>query len=179
MFFEIAKRSDIYAKLRDEVAFLGGRTPTYEELMNLKYVKWSLRVNPVVPGNSRLAIRNTVVPLGGGPDGQQPLFVPKGTVLGYSSYTVHRRKDLYGPDADDYKPERWETLRPGWEYLPFNGGPRICLGQQYALNQASYVTVRLVQEFAKMQSRDPGPWEEGLTLTCYSLNGTKVGLTPA
>jgi cytochrome P450 len=42
MFFQIAKRPDIYAKLRDEVAALGGRTPTYEELRNLKYVKWCL-----------------------------------------------------------------------------------------------------------------------------------------
>lgn len=183
MFFEIAKRPDIYAKLRDEAAFLEGRAPTYEELRNLKYLKWclneSLRVNPVVPGNSRLAIRDTVLPLGGGPDGQQPLFVPKGTMVGYSPYTMHRRKDLYGPDADEYKPERWESLRPGWEYLPFNGGPRICLGQQYALTEASYVTVRLVQMFAKMESRDAGPWEESLTLTCCSRNGTKVGFTPA
>merc|ERR1711939_327562 len=52
---------------------------------------------------------------------------------------------------------RWEHLRPGWEYLPFNGGPRICLGQQYALTEAGYVTSRLCQEFSKIESRDPGP----------------------
>ncbi|KAF1842622.1 cytochrome P450 52A12 [Cucurbitaria berberidis CBS 394.84] len=183
MFFEIARRPDIYAKLRDEVATLGGRTPTYEELRSLKYLKHclneSLRIHPVVPGNTRFAIRDTVLPLGGGPDGKHPLFVPKGTTVGYSPYVMHRRKDLYGPDADEYKPERWETLRPGWEYLPFNGGPRICLGQQYALTEASYVTVRLVQEFKEMESRDPEPWIESLTLTLCSLNGTKVGLTPA
>lgn len=92
---------------------------------------------------------------------------------------MHRRHDLFGPDADEYKPERWEMLRPGWEYLPFNGGPRICLGQQYALTEASYVTVRLVQEFRDMESRDAGEWRENLTLTLCSLNGTKVGLTPA
>ena len=34
---------------------------------------------------------------------------------------MHRREDFYGPDALEFKPERWETLRPGWEYLPFNG----------------------------------------------------------
>ncbi|KAF1948000.1 cytochrome P450 52A12 [Clathrospora elynae] len=183
MFFQIAKKPEIYQKLRDEVALLEGRTPTYEELRNLKYVKWclneSLRTHPVVPGNSRYAIRDTVLPLGGGPDGKQPLFVPKGTTVGYSPYTMHRRHDLYGPDADEYKPERWETLRPGWEYLPFNGGPRICLGQQYALTEASYVTVRLVQEFKTMESRDAGEWQEGLTLTCCSLNGVKVCLTPS
>jgi cytochrome P450 len=42
MFFEVAKRPDIYAKLREEVASLEGRTPTYEELRNLKYLKWCL-----------------------------------------------------------------------------------------------------------------------------------------
>jgi cytochrome P450 len=100
-------------------------------------------------------------------------------MVGYNTYVMHRRTDLYGPDANEYIPERWATLRPGWEYLPFNGGPRICLGQQYALTEASYVTVRLVQEFSAIESRDPGDWVEGLTLTLCSLNGTKVGLTPA
>jgi len=94
---------------------------------------------------------------------------------------MHRREDFYGPDAAEYKPERWANLRPGWEYLPFNGGPRICLGQQYALTEASFVTVRLLQEFSKIESRDPkgGIWEEGLTLTLCSGNGTQVALTPA
>jgi cytochrome P450 len=139
----------------------------------------ALRIHPVVPGNSRYAIQDTILPLGGGPDGKHPLFVAKGTMVGYSPWAMHRRKDLYGPDADEYKPERWESLRPGWEYLPFNGGPRICLGQQYALTEASYVTVRLVQEFSKIESRDPGPWEESVTLTLCSRNGVQVSLTPA
>jgi cytochrome P450 len=89
---------------------------------------------------------------------------------------MHRRTDIYGPDADIFRPERWEHLRPGWEYLPFNGGPRICLGQQYALTEASFVTVRLVQEFKRIESRDEGPWVEGMTVTVCSGNGTKVGM---
>lgn len=182
MFFMIAKEPRIFEKLRDEISMLQGRLPTYEELRNFKYLKWclneSLRIHPVVPGNSRFAIRDTVLPLGGGANGKHPLFVPRGTLVAYSPYSMHRRHDIYGPDADEYKPERWEKLRPGWEYLPFNGGPRICLGQQYALTEASFVTVRIIQEFSKIESRDPEPWYEGLTLTCCSLNGTKVGLTP-
>lgn len=96
-------------------------------------------------------------------------------------YEMHRREDIYGADAHEFRPERWEDggLRPGWGYLPFNGGPRICLGQQYALTEASYVIVRMAQEFQTLESRDPGPWEEQLALTMCSRNGVKVCLTPA
>ena len=90
----------------------------------------ALRIHPVVPGNARMALKDTVVPLGGGPDGKSPLLIPKGWSLAWSVFSMHRRKDLFGEDAEEFKPERWETLRPGWEYLPFNGGPRICIGRK-------------------------------------------------
>jgi cytochrome P450 len=139
----------------------------------------ALRIHPVVPANSRLANQDSILPVGGGPDGKAPVFVAKGTIVAYWTYAMHRRKDIYGDDADEFVPERWESLRPGWEYLPFNGGPRICLGQQYALTEAAYVSVRLLQEFSKIESRDEEDWAESLTLTLCSYNGTKVSLTPA
>jgi len=185
MWFQIAKDPTIFQKLREEVlsTFPNGELPTYEKLRNMKYLKYcmneSLRIHPVVPVNSRFAMKDTVLPLGGGPEGKDPLFVPKGYAVSYSVYGMHHRKDFYGEDAEEFRPERWEHLRPGWEYLPFNGGPRICLGQQYALTEAGYVTSRLCQEFSKIESRDPGPWKEGITLTLCSHNGTQVALTPA
>ncbi|KAF5865893.1 hypothetical protein ETB97_001961 [Aspergillus alliaceus] len=178
MFFMLAKNPRIWKKLREEVASLEGRAPTYEQLRNLTYLKYcmneSLRLHPVVPSNARFAVNDTVLPVGGGPDGQAPVFVPKGSIVAYSVYSMHRREDFYGPDSNEYRPERWVDLRPGWEYLPFNGGPRICVGQQYALTEAGYVTVRLAQQFSVLESRDPGPWEENLTLTLCSRNGAKV-----
>jgi cytochrome P450 len=128
-----------------------------------------------------VALRDTVLPLGGGKDGLSPVFVPKGTQVVYNLYAMHRRTDFYGLDAEEFRPERWgdNTLRPGWGYLPFNGGPRICIGQRYALTEVSYVLVRMVQAFRVLESRDSGPWEESLTLTLSSRNGTKVCLTPA
>jgi cytochrome P450 len=121
-------------------------------------------------------MRDTVLPLGGGPDGKSPLFVPKDTICIYSPFSMHRRADLFGPNPHSYHPERWAELRVGWEFVPFNGGPRICLGQQYALTEASYVTARLVQEFARLESRDDGEWVEQTTFTVCSHNGTMVGL---
>lgn len=78
----------------------------------------SLRLYPVVPSNGRMANKDTTLPRGGGPDGQSKIFVPKGTMVNYNVYTVHRRKDIWGPDAEEFRPERWEGRKVGWEYLP-------------------------------------------------------------
>jgi len=51
--------------------------------------------------------------------------------------------------------------------------------EQYALKKVSYVIVRLVQQFERVESRDPGEWQERLSLTCFSRNGVKVGLVAA
>jgi cytochrome P450 len=94
---------------------------------------------------------------------------------------MHHRKDIYGPDAEDFRPERWENaqLRPQWAFLPFNGGPRICIGQQYALAEVGYVLVRMAQEFRRLRSEDEGVWEESLAITLAPRNGVKVSLSPA
>jgi len=140
-----------------------------------------LRLYPVVPGNARFANKDTFLPRGGGEDGESPVFIPRGGTAAYSVLRMHRRKDIYGPDALEFRPERWapeEGLRPGWAYLPFNGGPRICVGQQFALTEASYTIVRLLQEFGDIEDRDGSPWMEQLGLTLSSGKGVQVALTP-
>ena len=53
---------------------------------------------------------------------------------------MQRRKDIYGLDADEFRPERWEddalvsNKALKWAYLPFNGGPRVCLGSECFMN---------------------------------------------
>ncbi len=59
-------------------------------------------------------------------------FVRKGTTVLWYVYAMHRRADIFGDDAEDFRPERWDGLRPGWGFLPFNGGPRICIGREYS-----------------------------------------------
>lgn len=126
-----------------------------------------------------MCVADTVLPTGGGPTGTSPIFLKRGTITTYNIYAMHRRTDLYGADAEVFRPERWETLRVGWEYLPFNGGPRICVGQQYALTEAGYVTARLAQAFAEVESKDPEEWQEQVTLTLCSGRGCRVVLKPA
>lgn len=84
-----------------------------------------------MPLLGRIAIRDTYVPHGGGPDGLSPLFIPKNSRMPYAMYSLHRNKETYGPDAEEFKPDRWAdpNLRPGWNFVPFGGGPRVCLGK--------------------------------------------------
>lgn len=87
----------------------------------------SLRLTPVVPANARQALVDTVLPVGGGADGKAPVLVAKGAIVMWSLWAMHRRTDLYGEDAEEFRPERWldegekKGLRVGWEYMPFNG----------------------------------------------------------
>ncbi|KAG9245264.1 cytochrome P450 [Calycina marina] len=184
-FHVLARRPDILKPLQNEIDELNGKVPDYETLKQMKYLKnlltESLRLFPVVPGNARQANKNTTIPRGGDPDGLSPIFIAKGTIVTYAPYAMHRRKDIYGPDADIFRPERWapeEGLRPGWGYLPFNGGPRICVGQQFALTEASYTIIRLLQEFKGLENRDDGPWVENLALTLSVDGGVKVAMVP-
>ena len=135
----LSQRPDVHAALQAEVDELGGEKPSFEKIKEMKYLRAvmneSLRLYPVVPNNSRQARADTVLPIGGGKDGKSPMLIKKGQLVAWNVYVMHRRKDYYGEDAEEFRPERWlgeNGLRPGWEYLPFNGGPRICLGREWA-----------------------------------------------
>ena len=62
-------------------------------------------------------------------------------------WTMHSDPDFWGSDAEEFKPERWDGRKLDFSYLPFNAGPRICIGQQFALAEIAYVTVRFLQKF--------------------------------
>ncbi|KAG2040889.1 cytochrome P450 [Suillus americanus] len=86
---------------------------------------------------------------------------------------MHRRIDLWGPDALEFDPDRWldervkKYLIPNpFIFLPFNAGPRICLGQQFAYNEMSFMVIRLLQNFfnitlsSEPAMRPPAWWAE-------------------
>lgn len=129
----------------------------------------------MAPHIGRVAIRDTTLPRGGGPDGLSPVLIEKGHGVLLSMYGMHRRQDIFGPDAEDFRPERWETLRHSWSYLPFSGGPRVCLGQQFAQIEASYLLIRLLQTFSRLESRDEREFMHKTLLTLGPANGVIVG----
>ncbi|KAK9364725.1 cytochrome P450 [Lipomyces kononenkoae] len=185
-FYLLASHPRVLQKLRHEIIELFGEEPnssgkqqiTFESLKNATYLRYVLnevlRLYPSVPLNNRYAVRDTILPVGGGPDGKSPVLVRKKEKVTYSVYVMHRRKDFFGDDADEFRPERWaEGKSWTWEYLPFNGGPRICLGQQYALTEAGYTIVRLLQEFDTLESTEP-PEADGFPLKRTMLTMSKA-----
>jgi cytochrome P450 len=120
---------------------------------------------------------------------------------------MHRRKDLWGPDAEEFDPDRFLDYRlhkylipQPFIFLPFNAGPRICLGQQFAYNEMSLMLIRLLQHFDTIslapdaQAPDtlpPPTWAEAegrkatekifpkIRLTMYAHGGLWVRMTEA
>ncbi|KAG6861396.1 hypothetical protein C0995_000525 [Termitomyces sp. Mi166 len=137
---------------------------------------------------------------------------------------MHRRKDLWGPDgtstsalmklasideaiADEFDPDRFlddrlkkYLLKNSFIFLPFNAGPRICLGQQFAYNEISFMLIRFIQQFIGVtldeaasppQAKPPAHWAEGVGrkviervhpkshLTMYIQGGLWVRMTVA
>ena len=157
----LAHHPQVFHKLRQIILDTFGtytqpKPITFAGLKSCQYLQYTLnevlRLYPVVPMNRRIAVRDTTIPRGGGPDGSLPVFVPKGSGVGYNVHIMHRRKDIWGDDAEEFKPERWVGRKVGWDYIPFNGGPRICIGQQFALTEAGYVLVRLLQRFDNIEN---------------------------
>ncbi|TLD20553.1 hypothetical protein PspLS_08711 [Pyricularia sp. CBS 133598] len=185
--YMLARRPDVWNKLRANVIDHYVSPMTFTTLEDMKYVKWvvaeTLRLFPPIANNGRMAVRDTVFPVGGGPDGKAPLLVTKGSTVLFSVFAMQRRTDLWGDDAEEFKPERWDPEsgdkgRHGWEYLPFLGGPRICPGQKFALTQISHVLARLAYKFERIENLDPREWREQWTLSVAPKDGVKVKFVP-
>jgi len=156
----------VMSRLREEIQsnFEGSEHLKREDLMKMPYLKnvlkesmianpmstkhrltdtrLALRLYPPVPVNTRVALRTTTLPTGGGPNGSAPVLVRRGEAVAYSVYSLHRQVHLYGRDSEDFRPERWDDkdlplkkckTDELWGYLPFNGGPRVCLGRKHGL----------------------------------------------
>ncbi|KAF8893048.1 cytochrome P450 [Infundibulicybe gibba] len=167
--YMLSEHPHIVNKLRAEILRVVGRTrgPTYDDIRDMKYLRAfineTLRLYPPVPVNRRSSKQSTVLP--SAVPGQRPLYVPAHTEVLYSVMLMHRRKDLWGPDALTFDPDRFIDARLGkyltpnpFIFLPFNAGPRICLGQQFAYHEVSFFLVRMLQQFSRFSlARDAQP----------------------
>ncbi|KAF7338915.1 hypothetical protein MSAN_02214800 [Mycena sanguinolenta] len=150
----------VLAKLRAEILNTVGplRAPTPDDFRDMKYLRAvlneTLRLYPPVPINLRSTTAPVIFP---SMTGGTPFYLPTKSKVIYSVIVMHRRTDLWGPDALQWDPERFiderlhKYLTPNpFIFLPFNAGPRICIGQQFAYHEASFFLVRLLQNFSNI-----------------------------
>ncbi|CAL1701110.1 unnamed protein product [Somion occarium] len=165
-------------RLRREILSVVGptRRPTYDDIREMKFLRAvineTLRLFPSVPWNVRYPVQDILLPNASDPT--KPWFIPKMTPVAYSVFLMHRNTDYWGPDAEEFDPDRFlderlhKYLTPNpFIFLPFNAGPRICLGQQFAYNEMSFFMVRFLQNFSDISfnpsaqdpsTRPPAQW---------------------
>ena len=186
--FELARHPRFWEELRAEVLSIGSQQITFELLKSLKTTKAiineTLRLHLPASRIARVALRDTVLPVGGGPDARSPLFISKGKVIEMDLYSLQRDPKIWGSDAEEFRPQRWKEGRPlweaNWQYEPFLGGMRMCPAQNQVLTQLSYLLVRIAQEFRAIENKDETlEYVEEIKMTVESRNGVKIALTPA
>lgn len=145
--FLLATHPEAERKLVEEWArVLGGRAPTTDDLHNLPYtdavLAESMRVYPAVYLIGREATRD--LELGG-------YRVRKGHTVFMSQWVTHRDPRYFGPDPDAFRPERWldglAKRLPKYAYFPFGGGPRVCIGNTFALMEAAIILATVGQRY--------------------------------
>lgn len=149
--------------LRAELrAVLGGRVPTVTDLPNLPYTRQvfdeALRLYPPAWLLTRQAVQEDVLTVDG-----RAYPVPAGSLVILSPYTLHRRADLW-PEPEAFRPERFAHDPPRWGYLPFGGGPHLCIGNHFALMEGALMLATLAQRFDLRPTPHPVTVEALVTL---------------
>lgn len=146
VWYLLSQHPDIEARLHAELAaVLGGRAPTFADLDKLVYtemvVKEALRLYPPAWAISRGANQDTT--LGGYP-------VKQGMSVMINVYGMHRDARFFA-DPERFDPERFrpenEKHIAKYAYIPFGAGPRVCIGNSFAMMEATLIVATLAQRF--------------------------------
>nr|XP_023875634.1 cytochrome P450 86A22-like [Quercus suber]POE82086.1 cytochrome p450 86a22 [Quercus suber] len=152
----------------------------FEEVDRLMYLKAALsetlRLYPSVPDDSKHVVADDILPNG--------TFVPKGSSVTYSIYSIGRMKFIWGDDCLEFKPERWLSLdgskfevHDSYRFVAFNAGPRICLGKDLAYLQMKSIAAAVLLRHRLMVV--PGHRvEQKMSLTLFMKYGLKVNVLP-
>lgn len=140
----VARHPRVWQSLRHEIQqVLGHRAPSYTDMPQLVYVEQvvreTMRLYPPAFIISRQSVEDVTI---------GEYLIPAQTDLQMSQYAMHRDARYY-ERPDDFLPERWtdefKAQLPKYAYFPFGGGPRICIGQQFAMMEATLILTMLVQ----------------------------------
>ena len=146
--WQLGRHPEIQDRVAAEVAELGDRKLTSADAASLHYttavIREALRICPPAPTGTRMAIRD--IQVGG-------YRVEAGTMLAFGRKAVQCDPSLWeNPrefDPDRFSPENMAG-RDRWQYLPFGGGPRSCIGDHFAMLEAALALATFIR-----RSRNP------------------------
>jgi len=171
--FELSKNPEIKSKLLEEVdRIVGDRSPTYEDIKEMKYVRLvvseTLRMYPQPPLLIRRCRTENKLPSGGG----REATVIRGMDLFIPVYNIHRDPRFWpnpdtfdperftrpykNPDIPEWKgfdPEKWSKLlypneiASDFAFMPFGAGPRRCVGDEFAVMEAVVTLTMILRRF--------------------------------
>ncbi|PCJ88191.1 MAG: cytochrome P450 [Flavobacteriales bacterium] len=161
IWYLLAKHPEVEKKLHEELsAVLGDQQPSYEHIPRLKYTRQvideSMRLYPPAWMVGRRPIKDDVI------GGYQ---VPKGINVLMCTFDIHRHPD-YWENPEEFNPERFseENVKKikKYAYFPFGGGPRLCIGNNFALMEAQIIVATLAQKFKLKLASEKHPEMEPL-----------------
>ncbi|WP_434389705.1 cytochrome P450 [Melittangium boletus] len=174
--YRLSRHPDVEQRVFEELEqVLGGRPPTLEDMPKLKYLQRVLeeilRLYPAAWMLARRALEEDVI---------SGFHIPKGSLIYFSPYMVHRHPDFW-PDPERFDPDRFlpenQEGRTRFSYFPFGGGPRQCIGYQFAMMEIMLILAVGLQRFRPRLAEDHQVGIR-LVITMRPLNGVKLRLEP-
>lgn len=174
-FWLLDQHPDVWQNVHDEaVSVLGDRTPTLEDLYQLKYtsqvIQEVMRLYPAVWLLPRMAKEEDTI---GG------WHVPAGADVVLCPYTMHRHPEFW-ENPDRFDPTRFEpgrsAGRPRYAYIPFGAGPRVCVGSTLGLMEATIVIATIAREVRLTTAPGHRPVPEPM-LTLRQAGGLPMTVT--
>ncbi len=150
---------------------LGGRTPRYEDLAQLRYTRMvieeSMRLFPPAHIISRQPVADDEILGHRIPAGSEVMILP---------WLLHRKPALWeNPacfDPERFAPER-AARRPRFAYVPFGAGPRICIGAAFAITEAMIILATIVQRY-RLRLKPGFPVEPQGLITLRPRHGLRM-----
>ncbi|CAI5737721.1 unnamed protein product [Peronospora destructor] len=183
-FYCLSQNKQVETKIREEISeklpelLTGQCSPSMDEVSELTYVeavlRETLRLYPPVPIVTKEAVHDTVLSDG--------TFIAGGSNVGLPMYALGRMLHVWGPDAAEFKPERWINSKTGklisvsaYKFVSFNAGPRLCLGKNLAMLEMKLIVATLLSKFhIELESPEKVTYAPSFTLPVKGPLNAKI-----
>lgn len=136
--------------------------PTYDQVRDLPYLQNVISEALRFHSTSGIGLPRQVPP---DSQGVHLLgrYYPPGTVLSVPTYSIHHSREIWGPDADEFRPERWDgaTARQRNAFIPFSFGPRACVGRNVAEMEMKLIVATWARRYDVFLRQDHMDTKEG------------------